>query len=460
MRYMHHQNNDYTEGPLLWRILIFTFPLMLSNMLQLLYNAADVMVVGQFGTTQSLAAVGSTGSLTGLIVNLFLGLATGVSVMVAQQLGARKAKDVSDTAHTAVLISLIGGVVISVVGVLFARQWLEWMGSPDDVIDLAALYMRIYFIGMPANMLYNFGSAILRASGDTKRPLMYLSISGLINVLLNLLLVIVFHMDVAGVAIATVAAQVISAILVLLALMHSEECYRIDLRQLRIYKSKLIQMIRLGLPAGLQSSLFAISNILIQSSINSFGAAAMAGNTAGSNIDAFIYTAGNSVYHAGVTFTGQNVGAKKYHRIRRITWICVSVVLVICLTITGLVYLLRTPLLSIYTSDPEVLYYANIRLNIMGTTYFLAALMDLMCGQLRAMGKSLVPMIVSVFGACGLRIVWIYTVFAFWFHSMESLYISYPITWFITGAVHFICYLVVKRNLIRKNEQNSEETQV
>lgn len=443
------QNTDFTEGPLFGRIVLYCIPLMLSGMLQLLYNAADIVVVGRFGSTQSLAAVGSTASIISLLVNLFLGLSVGVSVMVAQQIGARKDKDVSETVHTAVAVSLITGTVVGIFGLIMTRQFLIWMDSPEDVIDLATVYMKIYFLGMPANMLYNFGSSVLRATGDTKRPLIFLTISGAVNVLLNLLLVIVFRLDTAGVAIATVISQILSAALVVLALMHAHDACHLDLRKIRVHKAKMIEMIRLGLPAGLQSSLFSISNIMIQSSINSFGSLAMAANTAGSNLDGFIYIAMNSVYHAAITFTGQNVGAKKYDRIGKITGACTVIVVLIGAVLGAIVLAFRTPLLQIYTDEAAVIEMATMRLAIMASTYFICGIMEVICAQLRAMGRSLVPMLVSVLGACGLRMVWIYTVFV-WVHTLPVLYLSYPVSWAATAAAHFVCYVIVKRGLVRR----------
>lgn len=448
MRPFKQSNNDLTEGPLLGRIVLYAVPLMLSGILQLLYNAADSVVVGKFAGAQALAAVGSTGALINLIINLFLGMSVGVSVMVAQQMGSRRGQDVSETVHTAVVVSVIGGAVVAVFGFFSAHQLLEWMDSPDDVIDLATLYMKIYFLGMPANLLYNFGASVLRAAGDTKRPLLFLTVSGLVNVVLNLLLVIGFDLGVAGVAIATVVSQVLSATLVMISLVHSDQCYRVELRALRVYSDKLRQMIRLGLPAGLQGSIFSISNVLIQSSINSFGSLAMAGNAAGANLDNFIYISTNSVYHAAVTFTGQNVGAKRYDRIGRITRICLGTATVIGVVVSVVVYVLRVPLLHLYNDDPQVIEYALIRMNIMCATYVSCGWMEVMCGQLRGMGKSVIPMLVSVLGVCGTRIVWVYTVFQLLDHTLKSLYISYPVSWMATFAVHFLCYVVVKRRLI------------
>ena len=434
------------EGPILGKVLIFSIPLMLSGILQLLFNAADVIVVGRFAGSQSLAAVGSTSALINLLINVFMGFSVGVNVLVARYYGGRKERDVSETVHTAVTLSLVCGLILVAVGLALTRPLLELMGTPDDVIDKAVLYMQIYFIGMPANMLYNFGSAILRAVGDTKRPLYYLSAAGVVNVILNLISVIIFHMDVAGVALATIISQAISAICVLRCLMRHESCLKIRLGELKIHKEKLMGIVKVGLPAGMQGAIFSISNVLIQSSVNSFGSIAMAGNTAAQNIEGFIYNAMVAVYQANLSFTSQNYGAGKFSRINRIMFICIGVVSVVGFSIGVLAYGAGTSLLSIYSSDPEVIAYGMTRLQIIGLTYFTCGIMDTMVGSIRGIGYSVLPMLVSLTGACLFRIIWIFTIFQ-WSHTLLTLYLSYPASWVLTATAHIVCFFLIRKKL-------------
>lgn len=448
---------DMTSGPLLPGVIRFSLPLILSGILQLLYNAADVMVVGRFASTQALAAVGSTSSLINLLVNVFMGLSVGASVTVARAYGARDARSVHEAVHTSVSVAAVSGVAVGLLGFFLARPLLEMMQSPEDVIDLASTYVRIYFIGMPFNLLYNFGAAILRATGDTKRPLVYLSISGLINVLLNLLLVIRFRLGVVGVAVATIVSQAVSMVLVLTCLIRSEGVVRLRLREMRVHPRMLGEIVRVGLPAGLQSSLFSISNVLIQSSINTFGSLAVAGNAAASNLEGFVYTSMNAIYQADLTFASQNMGAGRYPRVRRTMWVCLGTVTVIGLALGFAFNALARPLLGLYNSDPEVIAFGVIRMSIILPTYFLCGLMDTMVGQLRGVGYSVMPMIVSLTGACLLRIVWIMTVFAMpQYHTLRMLYLSYPVSWAITFLAHFVCYLVCARRLPREATQPSK----
>ena len=449
---------DMCNGPLFGKILIFAVPLMLSGMLQLFFNAADIIVVGQFVGHTALAAVGSTGSLINLLVNVFVGLSVGTNVLVARYYGARDAKHLHETVHTSVLTSVLSGTALIVIGLILAEPLLTLMGTPDDVLDQAALYMRIYFVGMPASMLYNFGAAILRAVGDTKRPLYFLFISGIVNVILNLVLVLVFHLGVAGVAIATVTSQVISAVLVALCLIKTDAPYRLELKKLRIHKSKLLEIIKIGLPAGMQGAVFSISNVLIQSSINSFGSTVMAGSTAASNIENFVYTAMNALYQTALSFTGQNVGGGKYKRIGKIMRICVLDVTAIGILLGGGAYLCGSTLLSIYTSDPQVIQYGLERMMFVCLPYFLCGIMDTLVGSLRGMGYSFMPMIVSLTGACALRIVWIMTIFQM-NPTLSTLFLSYPVSWFVTALAHFICYLVVHHRFMKKHAAEMAEEQ-
>lgn len=439
---------NMTEGPLWGKIARFTLPLMLTSFLQLLYNAADNVVVGKFAENGeiALAAVGSTGSLINLIVNLFIGLSVGTSIVVAQYLGKREFKQVQDTVHTSITISIIFGVILLFIGVLFAKPLLLMMNADKDVIDGAALYMRIFFIGMPVNMLYNFGSAVLRAIGDTKRPLYILTISGLVNVVLNLILVILFRLDVAGVAIATIVSQAISAVLIVWCLMKTDGAVNLNLKKLKIHPRKLWELAKCGLPAGFQGMLFSISNVLIQSSINTFGPSGIAGNAVAGNIEGFIYAAMNTLYQASLTFIGQNVGAKKPERIHKITFICFVYVVIIGVLGGQLVVRLGDMLISIYNDKREVIDAGIIRLKYVAQPYVFCGLMDMLVGSLRGMGKSVVPMIVSLLGACVFRVIWVLTVFAA-DPRPEVLYISYPISWFVTASVHFVCYMIVHKKL-------------
>ena len=443
------------EGPLLSKIILFSVPLMLSSILQLLYNAADVIVVGRFAGSSALAAVSSTGSLINLIVNLFIGLSVGANVAAARFFGAKDDQGVHEVVHTSMLLSIIGGIFVGIVGFTFSRTFLEWMDSPPDVIDQAALYMKIYFCGMPAQMIYNFGSSILRAIGDTRRPLMFLTISGAVNVVLNLILVIFFHMGVAGVAIATIVSQLLSAIFVVTCLIRAKgSSFCLDIKKLRIYRSKLMLIMQTGVPAGVQGSLFSVSNVLIQSSINSFGSTAMAGNGAAGNIEGFVYVAMNAFHHAALTFTSQNLGARNFDRIKRVAIQCVLIVTVVGFAVGGGAMLAAEPLLSIYDSDPEVIAFGVLRMQIICLTYFGCGIMDVMGGLMRGLGYSITPMIVSLIGACGFRIFWIYTFFA-WNPTLSCLYTSYPISWGLTAAAHAVCFVFALRAVKKKLGQSA-----
>ena len=435
---------NMTEGPLLPKILAFSGPLILTGILQLLYNAADVIVVGNYAGHEALAAVSSTGALINLLVNVFMGLGVGASVAVARNYGARDIIAMRKAEHTAMTLALFMGVGVGVFGFFMARPLLQLMDSPPDVIDGASLYVRIYFLGMPANMLYNFGAAVMRAVGDTRRPMYYLMIAGLVNVLLNLLLVIVFHLAVAGVAIATVASQVISMVLVLFCLFRTRGVTQLNLHECRIDKRSLKEIIRIGLPAGLQGSLFSISNVLIQSSVNSFGSLVVAGNGVAANIEGFVYTAMNAQHQADMTFASQNYGAGKPDRVRKTLVCCLGIVTAIGLGMGMLILAFGAPLMGLYNSEPQVISDGLVRMGIIMPTYFLCGLMDVMVGQLRGIGYSVMPMVVSLTGACLLRIVWIATVFA-QNHTLTILYLSYPVSWFATFAIHMLCYLLVAR---------------
>ena len=440
---------DMCNGPLLSKMLLFTVPLILSGILQLLFNAADVIVVGQFAGKEALAAVGSTGSLTNLLVNLFIGMSVGVNVLVARYYGGKQDKEVSETVHTAIVISVLGGILLAVIGLVLSRPLLTLMDTPEDVIWHSVLYMRIYFLGMPMMLLYNFGSAVLRAIGDTRRPLYYLTIAGVINVCLNLWFVISLHMGVAGVALATIIAQAVSAVLIVRCLMKSEGCFQLSPHKLKISGDKFVRIARIGLPAGLQGALFSISNVLIQSSVNSFGSVAMAGNTAASNLEGFVYTAMNGVHQTAVSFTGQNLGGKRFDRITGILTRCLVLVTLIGLVMGNGFVIFGEALLGLYSADAEVIAYGMQRLLYICTLYFMCGVMEVFVGSIRGLGYAIMPMIVSLLGACVFRVIWIYTIFS-WNRTLETLYISYPVSWTLTAVVHLICFFIVKKKLMHK----------
>lgn len=435
---------DMTEGPLTSKIIRFTIPVMLTAILQLLFNTADVIVVGRFTGKTALAAVGSTGSLINLLVSLFMGLSIGTNVLVARYQGARDDKSVSETVHTSIALGVIGGLILLIIGIAATRPLLEMMATPEDVIDQSTIYMRILFLGMPLNLILNFGAAVLRAIGDTKRPLYYLTIAGIINLFLNIFLVTVFSLGVAGVAIATVISEGVSCALILLCLKHETGAIKLYLNKIRINPEKCIDIMKIGLPAGLQGCIFSISNVLIQSSVNSFGSTVMAGNTAASNIEGFVYVSMNSLHQTCISFTSQNFGAGKFKRIKMVLINCLVIVTITGLLLGNSAYFFGKYLLSAYNNEPEVISYGLIRLSIISTMYFLCGLMDVMVGAMRGIGYSILPMIVSLIGACGLRIVWIYTVFV-QFRTLDILFISYPVTWTITFLSHLTCYFIVTR---------------
>lgn len=440
---------DMLNGPVMPKLLSFALPLMLSSVLQLTFNAADVIVVGRFEGDLALAAVGSPGALINLLVNLFLGLSVGANVVVAQRIGSGNFRETGKAVHTSMALSLLGGVLVGVVGFSGARTFLSWMSTPAEVLPLASAYMRIYFLGMPASMIYNFGAAILRAVGDTRRPLVFLFIAGVVNVALNLVFVIALHMGVQGVALATIISQIVSATLVLICLMRSEGAIHLYPRRIGLDRPHVREICRIGLPAGLQGMMFSISNVVIQSTINSFGATVMAGNTTASNIESYIYVSMNSIYQGAITFTGQNMGAHRYDRISRVCRDSLLAVTGIGLSLGALLMLFKQHLFYIYTNDAAVVAAATVRTSIIAPTYFICGMMDTMVGMLRGMGSSIAPMLVSVLGVCVFRIVWIATAFRL-NPTREMLYWSYPISWFITLAVHCICYFLVKRRLNRR----------
>ena len=443
---------DMCSGPLLSRILLFAIPLICSGVLQLVFNATDIIVVGRFVSSNAMAAVGSTSSLINLLVNFFIGISVGANVLVARFRGANDFDDAQETVQTALITAVAGGFVLIALGILLARPMLVWMATPDEVIGQAVLYMRVYFIGMPATMLYNFGAAILRAVGDTRRPLYFLTLAGLVNVAGDLLFVLVLDMGVAGVAVATVISQIISATLIVLCLMRQDGMCNVNLRPMRSHRDKFLRIMQVGLPAGLQSVIFNISNVLIQSSINSFGATVVAGNTAASNIEGFVYTSMNALYQTSLSFTSQNLGARQFGRIDKILVRCLALVFVIGLVLGNGAHLLGQTLLGIYTSEPEVIAYGMMRLGVVSVTYCLCGMMDVVAGSVRGLGYSILPMLVSLVGACVFRIIWIFTVFQ-WQHTLFSLYISYPISWALTICAHLVCYFAVRRRVFPRTAE-------
>lgn len=443
---------DMCNGSIMDKLISFSLPLMLSGILQLMFNAVDIVVVGRFSGSQALAAVGSTTALINIFTNLFIGISLGANVLAARFYASGKEKEMSETVHTAITLALISGIIMAGVGLLLAKWALRMMGTPSDVIELSTLYMRIYFCGMPFFMLYNYGAAILRAVGDTKRPLVFLIISGVANAGLNMILVIIFHMGVAGVGIATVISQFISCILVLRCLYKSEGCYQLRFSKLRIQKVYLRQIFQVGIPAGIQSTVINFSNALLQSSVNSFGSTAMAGYTAANNILGFLYASVNAVTQACMSFTSQNYGVGKYKRMDRVLINC----LILSVVISGVLgcgsYAFGTEILKVYTEDPKVIQCGLEILSMTTVTYFLCGIMDLFPGALRGMGRSGVPMILSIIGTVGTRIVWIFMLFP-QHRSLKFLFISYPASWLFTIVMQVICFYFVRKQVHAKGRE-------
>lgn len=437
---------DMCSGPLWNKLLLFALPLIASSMLQLLFNAADVVVVGWFAGKEALAAVGSNTSLINLLVNLFIGLSVGTNVVVARDLGAGRHDNVSRSVHTSITLALISGVIMTIFGEVMVRKLLMWMSSPTDVIDLSTIYLRIYFFGMPANLLYNFSAAILRAQGDTQRPLYFLTIAGVINALLNLFFVVVVGMDVDGVAYATIISQYISAALVLRCLMREEGPLHVELKKLGLEWSVVKRILQVGLPAGFQGIIFSLSNVVIQSALNSFDdAVVVAGSAASANIEGFVYAGMNAFYQTALTFSGQNYGAGQCKRVDKVLLWCQAFAVGTGLVLGNLAYLFGNQLAGIYApGEPDVIAQTVLRLGLVSCPYFLCGFMDTMVGVLRGIGYSVGPMIVSLVGVCGLRLFWVATIFHV-FPSPWVLYASYPVTWTITGIVHLVFFLYVRK---------------
>lgn len=436
---------DMTEGSIVAKLVAFSVPLIISSILQLLFNAADIVVVGRFAGDNSLAAVGSTASLIHMLVNLFTGLATGTTVVAANYFGAKDKDNLHDTVQTSMILSVWSGIILTAIGIFGAKRILLLMGSPEEVLPLAIVYLKVYFGGITASMVYNFGSALLRAKGDTQRPLIILLVAGVINVVLNLLFVIPLKMDVAGVALATVLSQVFAAVVVVVILLHEKDDFHLSLNQLKMNHNVFSRIVRIGVPAGVQGILFSFSNVIIQSSVNSFGSVVIAGNSAGANIEGFVWTSMNGLSQGVMTFAGQNLGAGRSDRIKRLPLISQLMVIVEGLVLGNVVVFFSPNLLSLYTTSPEVIAEGVIRVRMVCTLYCLCGMMDCMANLLRGIGHSLLPMFVTFFGACGLRILWIFTGFRFVekFHNMTSLLAAYPVSWFVTWAVLLLCFAVI-----------------
>lgn len=446
---MNKAKIDMIHGPLLGKLILFTLPIIASGVLQLLFNAADVIVVGRFAGEASLAAVGSTNSLINLMTNLFIGMSVGANVCAAQFYGAGLHKDVKKTVHTSVAFSVVCGFLLIFIGLFLARPILEIMGSPEDVIGLAVLYVRIYFLAMPAIMLYNFLAAILRAAGDTTHPLIFLTVAGVVNVVLNLFLVIGFKLGVAGVAIATVTSNYISCGMLLVFFTKQEDALRLEFSKVKIDRKILNRIIRIGLPAGIQGTVFSLSNVVIQSAINSFGTAVIAGSSAASSIEGFVYVSMNSVSQTCVTFVGQNYGAGDEKRVRRVIFECLGIVTVVGLVLGNLAYFFSAPLLGIYTDSADAVAAGTLRLFWVCCPYFLCGIMDSLTGGLRGLGKSTIPMVFSLLGACATRLIWIATYFQI-NHTQNVLFFSYPGSWLLTLTAHTICLIIVYRSWVQR----------
>lgn len=447
-------NSNLCEGPIFKRIITYAIPIIGTNLLQLVFNAADLIVVGRYCGNLSVAAVGATNSIVNLLINFFIGLSVGVGVTVAHAYGSGNRENAKDAVHTAIPVAVISGLILTLIGLFLSRQILTMMATPVEVIDLSVLYLKIYLAGSIASLVYNFGAAILRAVGDTASPFRYLVIAGTINVIFNLIFVLVFDMNVAGVAIATVISQIISAGLVLINLSRRTDAVCLSLKEIRIKKEQLVNIIRIGVPTGLQSSLFGISNVLIQSSINSFGPLAVSGNAASASIEGFVYVSMNSFQHTALNFTGQNFGAKKFDRIKKIVNYCLLSVSFCGLLFGGLAYIFRYGLLGIYITDSaEAIEYGALRIAIICCPYLLCGIMDVVTGTIRGMGISVPPLVISVMCICAFRIIWIFTVFRIpEFHTPASLYITYPISWTMTFVGEYIVYRIALKKYMNKTE--------
>lgn len=444
---------DMTIGSLWKKQLRFLIPLILTGQLQLLYGAFDIIVVGKYASPTALPAVGSTSSLVNLLLNVFIGLSVGTNVIMSLYFGSKDEDNMQKTLHTSLATAMISGLFLIFIGISATPSILRLMDTPSDVIDQSILYLRILSIGMPFNLIYNFAAAALRAIGDTKRPLIFLSISGIINVILNLVFVIIFHLDVAGVAIATIISQGISAVLILSYMSRCEGGIKFAVKKLRIHKEHFKKIINIGLPAGIQGSFFSLSNVLIQSSINGFGSIAMAGNTASQSLESFIFNAMNSVHQSAVTVAGQNLGAKKYIRVRKSLYTSIGLATIIGIVMCATFYLFNEELVRFYSNDPKAIKVALARINFFCSMYFICGIMDTITGFMRGLGRSVVPMIISLLGVCVFRIAWVFIVFPYW-KTLTSLYFSYPISWLLSiVALLFYYHFWIRKDLLKDSYQ-------
>lgn len=441
---------DMLNAPFLKKLLLFAIPIMLTGVLQILYNAADIIVVGQFAGKEALAAVGSTSSLVNLILNLFLGLAAGTGIITANLIGAGNREGQEKNVHTAMLLSVICGFLVLIIGFFASKQFLLWMGSPSDVIDLSTLYLKIYFLGAPASLVYNFGASIVRSNGDTTRPFLILGATGLINVVLNLILVIVFHMDVAGVAIATIVAQYISAVAILRILVKLPNECRLDIKKLRVDKKSLEKILQIGIPAGVQATMFSMSNVLIQSTINSFGSVVIAGNSAATNAENVVWACIIGFSQAAITFTSQNIGAKRYENVRKIYWRCMVLAVAATIGIAVVMLIFSAQMVGLFSKDPDVILVGMERMKYILSGYFIAAIMDVTAGQIRGMGHSLATMFIMSVGTCAFRFFWVYVIFPL-NPVLTTVYLSYPVSWVITFIGLYISYILYNKKLLKGN---------
>ena len=450
---------DMLNGPFFKKLLLFAVPVMLTGFLQLLYNSADLIVVGRFSPVGTIAqgAISSTSSLIHLIINVSMGLAVGINVAVAKNLGAKSHKTVSEVVHTAVALSLIVGIAVGAFGFFLSRTFLEWMNADPDIIDLSTIYLKIYFIGTPFNLLYNFGAAILRAKGETQKPLIYLAVSGLINIILNLFFVLVLKMNVDGVAIATIASQAVSAILVVIELIRADGCCHLDIKKIRVHKMPLIEIVKFGVPAGIQGSMFSVSNVIIQSSINSFGEMIVTANGNASSIEAFLNVAVDCVYQAALSFIGQNYGANNKENIQKIMRTSFYMMTGICFIVSAFTILGRTFLLSIYSDNAEVIKNGETRILINCATYFIYGWMQLFVGFMRGLGHGVLPVLVSILGICVFRIFWMLVIYPPFAGNIVMVYLSYPISWVLTALAHFICVMAVKKRSYAQMQKEFED---
>lgn len=443
---------DMTTGPFFKKIILFSIPLIFTGLLQLVYNTADTVIVGRFAGKQALAAVGSTGSLVALILNVFMGLAMGAGVVTAKYIGAGNMQKIKRCTHTAMLLSIVCGIAVGIIGFFVSGWMLRLMNVEAEILALSTLYLKIYFLGAPGMLIYNFGAAILRSHGDTQRPLYILFLSGIVNIVLNLILVIPVKLGVSGVAIATVVSQYISAVLVVVCLLRTDSVIKIHLKELRIHKAELLEIIKIGVPAGIQNSMFSIANVIIQSSVNAFGENAMAGIAAGSNYDSYIYTCTNAFAQTTMTFTSQNVGAEKYENVSKIYGRCLLLTCVVAGGLSCIGYVLRSQIVGIFSDVPEVIAIGADRMQLIMPFYITCSLQDVAAGQIRGLGRSTEPMLVSLIGTCGVRLLWIF-VFLPMNRTLMNLFIAYPLSWAITFVAQAVLYVVLKKKLMKNRLQ-------